>query len=64
MSLTPELRLYNTLTRKKLRFEPIHRENVRVYACGPKAHSSLSGLLPSGGEDVRGTEALERHDLR
>src|SRR3954462_12917682 len=32
MSLTPELRLYNTLTRKKERFEPIHRENERVYA--------------------------------
>ncbi|MEA2839597.1 MAG: cysteinyl-tRNA synthetase [Methylobacteriaceae bacterium] len=41
MSSSPELRLYNTLTRKKERFEPIDRENVRVYACGPTVYDHL-----------------------
>jgi len=34
MSLT----LYNTLTRKKERFDPIDPTNVRMYACGPTVY--------------------------
>jgi cysteinyl-tRNA synthetase len=41
MSPTPELRLYNTLTRKKERFEPIDPKNVCVYACGPTVYDHL-----------------------
>jgi cysteinyl-tRNA synthetase len=41
MSSPPELRLYNTLTRKKERFEPIDPTNVRVYACGPTVYDHL-----------------------
>jgi cysteinyl-tRNA synthetase len=41
MSPTPELRLYNTLTRKKERFEPVDAANVRVYACGPTVYDHL-----------------------
>jgi cysteinyl-tRNA synthetase len=41
MSSSPELRLYNTLTRKKVRFEPIDPQNVRVYACGPTVYDHL-----------------------
>src|SRR5450755_2089838 len=32
------LRLYNTLTRSKEAFEPIDRENVRLYVCGPTVY--------------------------
>ena len=32
------LRLYNTLTRSKEVFEPIDRENVRLYVCGPTVY--------------------------
>jgi cysteinyl-tRNA synthetase len=41
MASSPELRLYNTLTREKERFEPIDRKNVRVYACGPTVYDHL-----------------------
>ena len=41
MSSSPELTLYNTLSRKKERFEPIDRKNVRVYACGPTVYNHL-----------------------
>ncbi len=37
----PELTLYNTLTRRKERFEPIDPQNVRVYACGPTVYDHL-----------------------
>jgi cysteinyl-tRNA synthetase len=33
-----ELRLYNTLTRTKEAFEPIDRDNVRMYVCGPTVY--------------------------
>ena len=32
------LRLYNTLTREKAVFEPIDRNNVRMYVCGPTVY--------------------------
>ena len=34
MSLT----LYNTLTRRKERFEPLDSTNVRMYVCGPTVY--------------------------
>jgi cysteinyl-tRNA synthetase len=33
-----ELRLYNTLTRQKERFEPIDANKVRMYVCGPTVY--------------------------
>jgi hypothetical protein len=35
---TPELRLYNTLTREKEDFAPIDPANVRMYVCGPTVY--------------------------
>ncbi|MCJ7994868.1 cysteine--tRNA ligase [Rhizobium cremeum] len=32
------LKLYNTLTREKIDFEPIDRNNVRMYVCGPTVY--------------------------
>ena len=32
------LTLYNTLTRRKERFEPLEPENVRMYVCGPTVY--------------------------
>lgn len=34
----PPLTLYNTLTRTKERFEPVHRDYVRMYNCGPTVY--------------------------
>lgn len=34
----PELKLYNTLTRKKELFQPIDVKNVRIYVCGPTVY--------------------------
>ena len=34
----PQLRLYNTLTRKKAVFNPIDGANVRMYVCGPTVY--------------------------
>ncbi len=34
----PELRIYNTLTRKKEVFAPIKSGNVRMYVCGPTVY--------------------------
>jgi cysteinyl-tRNA synthetase len=33
-----EIRLYNTATRTKERFEPLNPENVRMYVCGPTVY--------------------------
>ncbi|MBB3136293.1 cysteinyl-tRNA synthetase [Rhizobium pisi] len=38
MGGTPELKLYNTLTREKSVFSPIDAENVRMYVCGPTVY--------------------------
>ncbi|MBL4645534.1 MAG: cysteine--tRNA ligase [Rhizobiales bacterium] len=38
MSIQPEIRLYNTLTRTKERFTPIDASNVRMYVCGPTVY--------------------------
>jgi len=36
-----DLKLFNTLTRSKEIFEPIHAGKVSVYSCGPTAHARL-----------------------
>src|SRR6187401_2184736 len=33
-----ELRLYDTLTREKRRFDPIDPKRVRIYVCGPTVY--------------------------
>ena len=33
-----DIQLYNTATRSKERFDPIDRENVRMYVCGPTVY--------------------------
>ncbi|PDS80042.1 cysteine--tRNA ligase [Rhizobium sp. L43] len=38
MDATPELKLYNTLTREKSVFSPIDPNNVRLYVCGPTVY--------------------------
>src|SRR5215204_6112707 len=35
---SPELRIYNTLTRSKEAFRPIDPKNVRMYVCGPTVY--------------------------
>jgi cysteinyl-tRNA synthetase len=37
-SETPQISLYNTLTRKKEAFAPIDANNVRMYVCGPTVY--------------------------
>jgi cysteinyl-tRNA synthetase len=36
--MSPQLRLYNTLTRTKEDFVPIDPQNVRMYVCGPTVY--------------------------
>ena len=36
--MTMQLKIFNTLDRKKIDFVPIDRKNVRVYACGPTVY--------------------------
>ncbi|MFF0948859.1 cysteine--tRNA ligase [Rhizobium leguminosarum] len=38
MDATPELKLYNTLTREKSAFSPIDPHKVRMYVCGPTVY--------------------------
>ena len=33
-----DLRIYNSLNKKKILFEPINKNNIRVYACGPTVY--------------------------
>ena len=33
-----KLLIYNTLTRSKERFEPVHAPNVGMYVCGPTVY--------------------------
>ncbi len=43
MSLKEEypVKLYNTLTKKKENFEPIHKDHVGMYVCGPTVYSDV-----------------------
>ncbi|MDL2274966.1 cysteine--tRNA ligase [Desulfosarcina sp. OttesenSCG-928-G10] len=36
-----DLVLFNSMTRKKERFEPVHPGKVAMYACGPTAHARM-----------------------
>ncbi|MDK4703162.1 cysteine--tRNA ligase [Rhizobium sp. CNPSo 4062] len=38
MAAEPQLKFYNTLTREKVDFQPIDRDNVRMYVCGPTVY--------------------------
>jgi len=38
MAAEPRLKFYNTLTREKVDFQPIDRNNVRMYVCGPTVY--------------------------
>ena len=38
MAAEPQLKFYNTLTREKIDFQPIDRNNVRMYVCGPTVY--------------------------
>ncbi|MDI7861105.1 cysteine--tRNA ligase [Rhizobiaceae bacterium n13] len=38
MGQAQTLKLYNTLTREKVDFRPIHPDNVRMYVCGPTVY--------------------------
>src|SRR3989344_6080795 len=39
MSEANKLKLYNTLTRKKEVFKPIHKDYVGIYSCGPTVYN-------------------------
>lgn len=39
MPQTPDIKMYNSLNRKKEVFQPIDPKNVRMYACGPTVYS-------------------------
>ncbi len=39
MEKTPELKLYNTLTRKKETFKPLDKNLVKMYTCGPTVYN-------------------------
>lgn len=39
--MTTSLQLYNTLTRKKEPFEPLHAPNVGMYVCGPTVYNDV-----------------------
>ena len=37
--MSQDLKLYNSLSRKKEVFKPVNNDNVRLYACGPTVYS-------------------------
>lgn len=37
-----DINLYNTLTKKKDKFEPINSEEVRIYSCGPTVYKNAT----------------------
>ncbi|MGA9599553.1 MAG: cysteine--tRNA ligase, partial [Methylocystis sp.] len=37
-SMSPQLKLYNTLTRSKEVFRPLDEKNLRMYVCGPTVY--------------------------
>ena len=43
-----DIRLYNTMTRSKERFEPLREGEVRIYSCGPTvySHQHLGNMRP------------------
>ena len=56
MKMEQTLLIYNTLSRKKERFEPIHSPNVGMYVCGPTVYGdphlpAIDALYGQGLED-------------
>ena len=41
MSGKVKLHLYNTLTRQKVRFDPLDDSNIRMYVCGPTVYDKI-----------------------
>ena len=41
MTNTPLLRIFDTLTRKKIDFQPLDPANVRLYVCGPTVYNLI-----------------------
>ena len=37
-----DINLYNTLTKKKEKFEPIDSKEVRIYSCGPTVYKDAT----------------------
>ena len=33
-----ELKIYNSMQRKKVVFEPLDKDHIRIYACGPTVY--------------------------
>ena len=33
-----ELKIYNSMQNKKVKFEPIDKKNIRIYSCGPTVY--------------------------
>lgn len=60
-----KLLIYNTLTRTKERFTPLHAPNVGMYVCGPADEGAGPQVLVALRGDGRGLCRLLRagHDL-
>ncbi len=35
------MRIYNSMTRKKEEFQPVHEGEVKIYACGPTVYNFI-----------------------
>ena len=35
------MRIYNSMTRKKEEFHPVHEGEVKIYACGPTVYNFI-----------------------